>query len=240
MPSMRKASDSMHWLNKLFGRDNNTSLNSTRELHSTSSASVQALTPFRRADDVPLYANRAGFLLVAEASVSEVNKCLNANDISDLVVGETAFRPNIFVTETKNPYAEDSWMYVRIGNCLFRNTGPCTRCKTITIDPKTGKFHSHGEPLKTLKQIRSSPNPEERKVYGDAPFFGINLGVDICGTIKVGDKVFVGVPSPKNHSWISENILSKIGEIGVFFGFSVVCAMFAQKMYERSQLIIFS
>ena len=32
-------------------------------------------------------------------------------------------------------------------------------------------------------------NPDERKVYGDSPFFGINLGVDQCGSIKVGDKV---------------------------------------------------
>jgi hypothetical protein len=30
-----------------------------------------------------------------------------------------------------------------------------------------------------------------RKAYGDSPFFGINLGVDKCGTIKVGDKVLI-------------------------------------------------
>ena len=36
---------------------------------------------------------------------------------------------------------------------------------------------------------RSSLNPDERKAYGDSPFFGINLGVDQCGSIKVGDKV---------------------------------------------------
>ena len=37
--------------------------------------------------------------------------------------------------------------------------------------------------------FRSSLNPDERKVYGDSPFFGINLGVDQCGSIKIGDKV---------------------------------------------------
>ena len=44
---------------------------------------------------------------------------------------------------------------------------------------------------KTYPFFRSSLNPEERKVYGDSPFFGINLGVDKCGSINVGDKVCI-------------------------------------------------
>ena len=35
-------------------------------------------------------------------------------------------------------------------------------------------------------------DPEEKKVFGSAPFFGVNISVEKAGEVKVGDKVFIG------------------------------------------------
>lgn len=233
MPAMRKVTNSMYGLNKLFGRDNSTGVQSARQLHSTAPAYMQAVTPFCRADDVPLYSDGFGYCLLAEESVNGLNERLKANNVSDLVVEEIRFRPNIYVTGTKKPFEEDSWLYIRIGDCLFRNSALAARCVFTTIDPKTGEKHPHGEPLKTLKTFRSSLNPEERKAWGDAPFFAINLGVDKCGTINVGDKIFVGEPIPKKQGWISAAFLSKVWKVGFYSAFVVVCAMFAKQTYKK-------
>ena len=56
------------------------------------------MKPFTRGDDVPLYADGFGYLLLAENSISELNKRLKENNVDDLEVEETRFRPNIYVT----------------------------------------------------------------------------------------------------------------------------------------------
>ena len=56
------------------------------------------MKPFTRGDDVPLYADGFGYLLLAENSTIELNKRLKQNDVNDLEVEETRFRPNIYVT----------------------------------------------------------------------------------------------------------------------------------------------
>ena len=61
------------------------------------------MKPFCRNDDVPLYADGFGYLLLAEKSVNELNKRLKENDVDDLEVEQTRFRPNIYVTG--NTYA---------------------------------------------------------------------------------------------------------------------------------------
>ena len=64
----------------------------------------------------------------------------------------------------------------------------------LTLLP--GEKHREGEPLKTLKTFRSSLDETERKEYGNAPFFGVNLGVEAEGEISVGDKVFISSTIP--------------------------------------------
>ena len=56
------------------------------------------MKPFVRSDDVPLYADGFGYLLLAEESVKQLNKRLKENNVPDLVVERTRFRPNIYVT----------------------------------------------------------------------------------------------------------------------------------------------
>lgn len=229
MPSMKM---SANIISRLFGMNKTNSLQSSRAFHSTSPEAVRALIPFSRNDDVPLYADGFGFLLLAENSVNELNRRLASFEVQDLVVEETRFRPNIFVSGTKNPFEEDSWLYIRIGDSLFRNSALCGRCVFTTVDPKLGEKHPGGEPLKTLKKFRSTLNPSERKVMGDSPFFGINLGVDKCGTIHVGDKIFIGQPIPKAQGR-TISILSKLCKALFYSAFGAVCAMFAHERYKQ-------
>ena len=62
-----------------------------------------------------------------------------------------------------------------------------------------GIKHSDDEPEKTLKTFRSTTNPEEQSLSKNAPFFGVNLGIDeYGGTINIGDHFEVIKKSTKN------------------------------------------
>jgi len=181
---------------------------------------------------VPLFADGFGYLLLAENSISELNKRLKENDVDDMEVEQTRFRPNIYVRGTNGPFAEDNWKYIRIGDCLFRNSALCGRCIFTTVDPKTGEKHTGGQPLKTLKKFRSSLNPDERKAYGDSPFFGINLGVDQCGSIKVGDKIYIADPIPKTNPSKASTMIAKVTRAGFVAAFAIICSIVANRAFN--------
>jgi hypothetical protein len=85
------------------------------------------------------------------------------------------FRPNMVVKNTE-PYAEDNWKKIRIGECEFKIVKSCSRCILTTVDPDTGKF-SGKEPLHTLAGYR--------KQSGNVQF-GQNLIATINGKLSVG------------------------------------------------------
>lgn len=51
-----------------------------------------------------------------------------------------------------NAYAEEDWDWVRIGDAIFKNVKPCTRCIFTTVDPETGVMSNHREPMKCLER----------------------------------------------------------------------------------------
>ncbi len=55
-------------------------------------------------------------------------------------------------------------------------------------------------------------DPRERKAIGDSPLYGIHLGVDQCGTVRTGDKIFVGVVPAnwKSTQHTKSNLLYKV------------------------------
>jgi uncharacterized protein YcbX len=85
------------------------------------------------------------------------------------------FRPNI-VVDGDQPWAEDGWRRVRIGDVTFRAVKGCDRCVLTTVDPDTGV---HGkEPIATLARIRQ---------WDHLTWFGMNLVPDVpAGEIRVG------------------------------------------------------
>ncbi|MEE9395999.1 MAG: MOSC domain-containing protein [Methylococcales bacterium] len=113
-------------------------------------------------------------LLISEGSLTDLNQRL------DQPVPMARFRPNIVVSGCE-PFAEDDWRHIRIGNIRMRVVKPCSRCIITTIDPETGTKSSQ-EPLKTLFNFRKQ---------GNQAMFGQNVIHDNEGCLKVGDAVDV-------------------------------------------------
>lgn len=168
--------EASEWLTSILKRD-------TKLLYHADIPSPRETTdpegkwPLLRDDDNSFYADGPAFMLMASASVDELESRLS------IKISPRDFRPNILVTGTA-PYDEDKWEYVRIGQAVLRNAQPCSRCIFTTIRHETGKKDPNMEPLRTLRGYRCEPGIKD-------PEFGINLGVDIPGTIRPGDDVFV-------------------------------------------------
>lgn len=125
--------------------------------------------------DVVSFADGYPFLLIGEGSLADLNSRLEEP------VPMTRFRPN-FVVKGSEPFEEDTWKRIRIGETEFHVVKPCARCVMTTVDQVTGEKNGK-EPLKTLSDYRSRDN----KVL-----FGQNLIAERAGgTVRVGDEVKV-------------------------------------------------
>lgn len=106
----------------------------------------------------PQYAAREGdhtgfadgypILLISEESLQDLNTRLDAP------VPMNRFRPNLVVRGCE-PYAEDTWNEIRIGDVELSIVKPCPRCEVTTIDKVT--LAQSKEPLKTLGKYRKHP-----------------------------------------------------------------------------------
>ncbi|XP_067012648.1 mitochondrial amidoxime-reducing component 1 [Anabrus simplex] len=136
--------------------------------------------------DVGAFPDASSFNMIVQESVDDLNTRLSKP------VTPLSFRPN-FVMRGAKAYEEDSWDYVRIGDVVFRNVKPCTRCILTTVDPETGVKDEKMEPLKTLKSYRQITDAKLKRWVGDSPAMGIHLVFCTGGSVKVGDEVYVGV-----------------------------------------------
>ncbi|MDO5053967.1 MAG: MOSC domain-containing protein [Pasteurella oralis] len=90
------------------------------------------------------------------------------------------FRPNI-VIDAEQPFIEQTWKKIKIGDVLFFNVKPCTRCILTTRDPDSNTIDAKMEPFRTLKKINVNAEGQ--------PLFGINLIPLNTGIIRLNDKV---------------------------------------------------
>ena len=88
------------------------------------------------------------------------------------------FRPNLVLAGAE-PFAEDQWDTLQIGNMVISLVKPCARCAITTVDPETGIINGQ-EPLRTLAETRS---------WKGKGVFGWNAIVRTPGRIAVGDCV---------------------------------------------------
>ncbi|MGY4963466.1 MOSC domain-containing protein [Streptomyces sp. 900105245] len=89
------------------------------------------------------------------------------------------FRPNVVVAGTE-PWAEDHWSRISIGEVVLRAARTSARCVVTTTDQDTGVRGR--EPLRTLAR--------HRRIDGRL-VFGQNLVPLSTGTIRIGDPVRV-------------------------------------------------
>ena len=131
--------------------------------------------PLSLADAGPL-------LLTSETSLRRLNEWISQSPERPGQPSEravmTRFRPNVVVEGIDEPFAEDGWRRVRIGEVTFRQAEQCDRCMMTLLDPDT--LAQGKEPLRSLARHRR----REGKVW-----FGIRLIPESIGRIGVGDPV---------------------------------------------------
>ncbi|NOH71207.1 MOSC domain-containing protein [Vibrio pectenicida] len=120
------------------------------------------------------FADGYPMLVIGQGSLDELNRRSPEQHSMD------QFRSNLIVSTTE-PFEEDSWKRIRIGEVEFESVKPCERCILTTIDVSKGKLRETKEPLKTLSQFRAN----ER----GGVFFGQNLVAKNEGMIRQGDMV---------------------------------------------------
>ncbi len=142
---------------------------------------------FDKNNDIVSFADGYPLLVIGENSLNNLNEKLADK------IPMNRFRPNLIVSGSA-PFAEDSWVKIKIGETVFRSSKPCARCVITTIDQKEGVFTGK-EPLKTLAAYRMAKDvfPEnyaELDLDKTAVLFGQNLIAENFGEIvKIGDKI---------------------------------------------------
>lgn len=138
-------------------------------------------------DDVSL-ADNFPLLVTTQASLNKMR-----SELGDQV-NMMRFRPNLVIADAE-PFAEDRWKLIQIGDVTIEFARPCDRCVIINIDQTTGEK----EPA-ILKGIIAHRGGNDRK-----PYFGTYATPRQLGTIMVGQKI---------------NILEKHAGYGVLQGIS--------------------
>lgn len=139
------------------------------------------------------FADGYPLLVISEASLEELNRRSPEQHSMD------QFRTNLVVTANE-PFEEDSWKRIQIGDVEFEAVKPCERCILTTVDVKKGELRASKEPLNTLSQFRAN----ER----GGVFFGQNLVAKNEGMIRIGDKV--DVLEYKEKEFYSDNAPHKL------------------------------
>ncbi len=117
------------------------------------------------------FADGMPYLIIGESSLEDLNNRLDDS------VGMDRFRPNI-VFAGGQPFEEDRWSNLEIGDALLKGVKPCARCVMTTVNQDTGQGGK--EPLRTLSKYR---------LQGNKVLFGQNALAVKNGEIRVGDPI---------------------------------------------------
>jgi uncharacterized protein YcbX len=121
--------------------------------------------------------------LVSESSVDRLRDWVTETQGEEWLPRDVAvrrFRPNL-VVDGEEPFAEDGWRRIRIGDATYRLGELCDRCTMTTVDRALA---TSKEPVRTLARHRR---------WDGATWFGIRLVPELDGPalIAVGDEVEV-------------------------------------------------
>jgi uncharacterized protein YcbX len=129
--------------------------------------------PLSLADAGPL-------LLTTTASLLQLDDWIAAagDDSAVLPLSMMRFRPSVVVDGDIEPFVEDRWQLVQIGDVSYRFGEHCDRCVMTTIDPVT--LAGGKEPIRTLAKHRR---------WDGSVWFGVRLIPTNTGRLSVGDEV---------------------------------------------------
>jgi uncharacterized protein YcbX len=146
-----------------------------RLVHLPAELAIPVGSPWGNVGDRTAFTDGFPILVIGEGSLIDLNRRLARN------VPMNRFRPNLVVGGTE-PFEEDQWDEILIGDLRFRAVKPCPRCIVTTVDQSTGMRDPSGEPLSALARFRQ----RDGKVW-----FGMNLLHSDTGWIREGDPVRV-------------------------------------------------
>ena len=132
-------------------------------------------------DEVVSFADGFPLLVVTEESLAQLNTWIAAGPrAEDGPLPMTRFRPSLVIRGAE-PFAEDSWRRIRVGEVGFKIVKPCARCVLTTIDPDTAVRTK--EPLVSLAR--------HRRIDGKLLFAMNAIPEAPYGVVRVGDQVEV-------------------------------------------------
>lgn len=117
------------------------------------------------------FADGFPFMLISDSSLHDLNQRVGVN------LRMNRFRPNLVISNC-DPYEEDLWKKIRIGEIIFHFVKPCSRCIITTINQERAEAGS--EPLTTLASFRTEDS---------GILFGQNLVHEGSGSLEVGSEV---------------------------------------------------
>ncbi|MEV0535450.1 MOSC N-terminal beta barrel domain-containing protein [Kitasatospora sp. NPDC050463] len=128
-------------------------------------------------------------LLTTTASLDRLNTLIaQEHPESPETLPMDRFRPNVIVSGSE-PWAEDGWRRIRIGELTFRVVKSCGRCVVTTIDQESGERRGP-EPLRTLARHHRLL---KKAAFGQnlIPERPVGVEGDVLGTLHLGDEVEV-------------------------------------------------
>ncbi|USQ86693.1 MOSC domain-containing protein [Streptomyces phaeoluteigriseus] len=167
------ADDSAHaWCSAYLGTD-------VRLVHMDDPATRRPVDPdYALPGETVTFADGYPLLVTAIASLDALNSLIARGEhAAEGPMPMNRFRPNLVVAGTE-PWAEDGWSRLTIGEVDFRVAKTCGRCVVTTTDQTTAERGR--EPLHTLGRHRR---------LGGKLVFGQNLVPLSHGTVRVGDQV---------------------------------------------------
>jgi hypothetical protein len=167
VPAVDQGEAAAQWFSSWLGK-------SVRLVHLAEGAARPINPEFAAtANDQTGFADGYPILIVSEPSLEDLNSRL------DVAVDMERFRPNVVVLGCE-PYAEDGWRRIAIGDVEMAVVKPCPRCVVTTIDK--GSMLRAPEPLRTLGSYRKQPG---------GAMFGQNAIPLGRGRLEVGAEVTV-------------------------------------------------
>lgn len=174
IPAAPEASD---WIRRITGRDDVDliALERPRPLNPAHS----------RAGDATGFADAYPVTLGSLASLRQLQDWVTETALDrgeePTGIGIERFRPNLVIDGDLEPFVEDTWQTVCIGDVVFDVAKLIDRCVLTTVDPAT-RERGH-EPIRTLAR---------RRAWEGKTWFGLQLIPRMLGTIGVGDEVHPG------------------------------------------------